>query len=151
MGTHYHGTTEEIQALNTYIKLMRAANTIQMRLEQRLTAFHLTENQFGTLEMLYHLGTTHQYVLGRKLFTSKGNITVLIDQLEKRSLVTRERDTKDRRLVGVQLTKLGVELVKSLLPDHVAAIVQLMASLTLVEQKNLASLCKKLGLGASGQ
>jgi MarR family transcriptional regulator, 2-MHQ and catechol-resistance regulon repressor len=148
MATHYDGSKDEIRALNAYITLMRAADSVRSVLERRLLSLNLTENQFGTLEMLYHLGPVHQHVLGRKLFTSKGNVTVLVDQLEKRALVKRERDGTDRRLVAVVLTNTGRELVESLLPDHVTVITELFSALEPGEQETLARLCKKLGLNA---
>lgn len=148
MPSHYNGTDDEIRALNTYIKLMRATNTIQTRLERRLAISNLTENQFGTLEMIYHLGAVHQHVLSQKLFTSKGNVTVLVDRLEKRGLVRRERSTDDHRLVSVHLTDAGRNLVETILPEHVTAIVELISVLKPKEQENLATLCKKLGVSA---
>ena len=46
---------------------------------------------------LLHLGPMHQRELGRKLLKSSGNITLVVDNLEKRGLVRREREREDRR------------------------------------------------------
>jgi MarR family transcriptional regulator, 2-MHQ and catechol-resistance regulon repressor len=148
MGTHYKGSAEEIRALDAYIKLMRAADSVRTALEHHLAAHDLTENQFGTLEAIYHLGALHQHELGRKLFTSKGNLTVLLDKLESRGLVRRERSSADRRLVAIHLTDAGRETVRSILPGHVARITALMNSLEPNEQRNLARFSKRLGLHA---
>jgi MarR family transcriptional regulator, 2-MHQ and catechol-resistance regulon repressor len=146
MGTRYRGTPDEVRALDAYIKLMRAAGSVNARLERRLEARGLTENQFGVLEVLLHLGPLAQHVLGSKLFTSRGNITVIVDNLERRGLVRRERGATDRRYITVHLTDPGRALIERLFPDHVAAIVAEFSALTPAEQERLGALCRKLGL-----
>jgi MarR family transcriptional regulator, 2-MHQ and catechol-resistance regulon repressor len=146
MGTRYKGTPTEVRALDAYIKLMRAANSVNARLERRLLGLGLTENQFGVLETLFHLGPLHQRELGQKLFTTGGNITMVIDNLEKRGLARRERGTADRRYVTVHLTDAGRDLIARIFPGHVAAIVAELAILSPAEQDELGRLCRKLGL-----
>jgi MarR family transcriptional regulator, 2-MHQ and catechol-resistance regulon repressor len=146
MGTRHHGPAHEILALDTYIKLMRCANSVQGHLEQRLARLGLTDNQFGVLEALLHLGPIAQHELGRALFTSRANITTIVDNLEKRALVQRVRDTVDRRYVTVHLTEAGRALIEEIFPGHVQAIVAEFTVLTPVEQEELGRLCKKLGL-----
>ena len=67
MGTHYRGTADEVRALDSYIKLMRAADSIAARIERLLKVQGLTISQFGVLEALYHLGPMCQRQLGTKL------------------------------------------------------------------------------------
>ncbi|MER3482987.1 MAG: MarR family transcriptional regulator [Meiothermus sp.] len=147
MGTKHRGTREEVRALDAYIKLMRAADTLQGVMDQRLGGLGLTENQFGVLETLLHLGPLHQNALGEKLLVSKGNVTVIVDNLERRGLVRRERDTHDRRHVTVGLTEQGRALIGQVFPGHVDLIVRALEVLEPGEQEILAALCKKLGLG----
>jgi MarR family 2-MHQ and catechol resistance regulon transcriptional repressor len=149
MPTHYRGTQAERRALDAYIKLMRATNSVTTHLERQLAAYDLTENQFGALEMLYHLGPTQQGTLSRKLFTTKGNVTALTDRLERLGFITRSRDDQDRRAVTVSLTDAGRTLVERILPGHVAEIVRLMDALEIEEQVQLGALCKKLGLSVA--
>lgn len=146
MGTHYKGTKEEVRALNTYIKLMRAAESVTARLNPRIASYGLTVSQFGVLEALYHLGPLCQHELAKKLLKSSGNITLVIDNLEKRGFVRRRRERVDRRLVRVRLTPRGRRLIQDIFPGHVAAIVREMSALTSREQDTLARLCRKLGL-----
>lgn len=150
MGTKYQGTPDEIRALNTYIKLTRAVNALEGRLNARACRGDLTISQFGVLEALYHLGRLSQREIGSKLLKSSGNITVVIDNLEKRGLVERERGVEDRRQVFVSLTPEGKDLIERVLPGHVAAIVAEMSVLTPEEQETLADLSKKVGLRENG-
>lgn len=115
------------------------------RLGQHGTLGNLTISQFGVLEALYHLGPMCQNDLAGKILKSSGNMTMVIDNLEKRSLVTRQRNPDDRRMVTVSLTKNGVDLIERILPEHVAAITDEMKILSPEEQIQLGELCRKLG------
>lgn len=134
-------------ALDTMIKLTRASNTLMARLARRNTHGELTESQFGTLETLYHLGPMSQTEICGKLLKSSGNTTLVVDNLEKHGLVHRRRDENDRRVVMVQLTDAGRELIAGLFPTHAAIVSEEMAVLTPDEQRQLGALCRKLGRG----
>ena len=83
--------------------------------------------------------------LGRKLVTSSGNITMVVDNLERRSLVRRVRDEADRRDLRVHLTPEGRKPIAKIFPGHVAAIVAELAPLSPGEQDELGRLWRKLG------
>ena len=146
MPTRYAGPEREVRALNAFIKLLRAADSVTGRLNQHLTEAGLTMSQFGTLEALLHLGPLCQKELGEKLLKSSGNVTMVVDNLERRGLVRRERDTQDRRYVTVHLTEAGEKLIRELFPRHAAAIAAEMGALSAEEQDELGRLCRKLGL-----
>lgn len=150
MPTHYTGTREEILALNTFIKLTRATESLNARLAQRNTHPGLTTSQFGVLEVLYHLGPMCQSELGSKLLKSGGNITLVIDNLEKHGLVHRERGIEDRRFITVSLTDAGRALITEVLPGHVQAITEEMSVLSNDELRELGDLCRKLGTAEVG-
>ncbi|MBC8123493.1 MAG: winged helix-turn-helix transcriptional regulator [Gemmatimonadaceae bacterium] len=145
MGTRYQGTPEEVLALDTYIKLVRATSSVTARIHRHLTAAGLSASQFGVLEALLHLGPLCQRDLAQKLLTSGGNITMVVDNLEKRDLVRRERTTEDRRFICIHLTETGQEMISQLFPHHVEAVIETMAVLTATQQEELGRLCRQLG------
>src|SRR5918912_1458253 len=130
MGTKYRGSAAEVRALDALIKLSRAAESTDARLAGLLDEAGLTDGQFGVLETLYHLGPLHQRELGAKLLRSSGNVTLVVDNLEKRGLVRRERGVEDRRFVTVHLTEAGRRLIARLFPRHAARITAEMNVLT---------------------
>lgn len=150
MGTKYQGSAEEIRALDAYIKLTRATESIRTRTSAHLHGRGLSVTQFAVLEALYHLGELSQVELSRKLLTSTGNITTVLQNLEKRGLICRRRSTEDQRFIYVSITESGSTLVAQILPAHVRGIVDDMSALTPEEQVTLAALCRKLGLKQSG-
>jgi MarR family transcriptional regulator, 2-MHQ and catechol-resistance regulon repressor len=146
MGTKYQGTPEEVAALDAYIKLTRASESVFNRTNAHLADCELSTSQFAVLEALYHLGTLSQVELAHKLLKSTGNITLVLQNLEKRDLICRERSQQDQRYVHVSMTDGGRELIARILPAHVQGIVRAMGILTAEEQAELARLCRKLGI-----
>ena len=138
------------RALGLYGRRMRASDSVQAPLDRRLESLGLTEGQFGVLEILFHLGPQSAGALSRKSFRSGGHITTVLDNLERRKLVTRERLPEDRRTVIVRLTPAGRRLIAKLFPGHAAAIAAALAVLSPAEQSKLAELLKKLGRAQGG-
>jgi len=149
MSTRHTGKAAQARALATFVKLMRATDSVRSRLQRQLAAHGLTPTQFGILEALLHLGPLNQRDLGRKLLLSKGNITIVVNHLERRRLVRRVAHPADRRQSVVHLTRPGRSFIRTFFPSHAAAIARELAVLTAPEQEELGRLCRKLGLGGS--
>ncbi len=145
MATHHQGTDKEKRALDAFITLMRAADSLTARLSQGLSRHDLTASQFGILETLLHLGPLCQKELAHKLLVSGGNVTIVVDNLEERGLVTRTRSTSDRRLVTVALTPAGRKHIEAVFPRHLTTIVDHFGILSPAEQATLRRLCRTLG------
>ncbi|HEX2988579.1 MAG TPA: MarR family winged helix-turn-helix transcriptional regulator [Chloroflexota bacterium] len=145
MPTHYRGDEKEVLALDAFIKLTRAMESVGSRLFACGCLGDLTTSQFSVLEALYHLGPMNQTEVSSKLLKSTSNMVTVIDNLENRGLVRRQRDQRDRRSVVVILTDSGSEVIARVLPLHVEAIVKEMSVLTPGEQRELGRLCRKLG------
>ncbi len=133
-------------ALNMWVKLARAYETFNRRSVENIRTFGLTEPQFAVLECLGHLGPLTTGELCQKMLVSGGNMTVVIDNLEKESLVERIRSRDDRRSIRVQLSGKGKKLFDEIFVQHAAHIKSLAGVLTKAEQQELSGLLKKLGL-----
>jgi MarR family transcriptional regulator, 2-MHQ and catechol-resistance regulon repressor len=138
-----------IEALRVYVKLLRAAKAVVMRLEPGLARAGLTLTQLGVLEAVLHKGPLTQRELGRKVLTSAGNMTDVIDKLEHRGLVSRSRQPGDRRAVRVELTAEGRRSIEALFPTHAGRIGAAMGGLSIAELRELGALLRKLGLAAA--
>jgi MarR family 2-MHQ and catechol resistance regulon transcriptional repressor len=150
MGTHYDGGADERRALDTFIKLMRAADSVSAAVGRPMAAAGLTSSQFGVLEALLHLGPLSQAGLAAKLLRSGSNITTVVDNLEARGLVRRTRRATDRRAVDVSLTAEGGRLIRRLFPTHARRITEAFATLSARDQERLGALCRTLGRSLSG-
>lgn len=146
MGSHYNGSTEEVRALDTYIKLVRCTDSINSVINLFLSKVNLSESQFFILDALFHLGDLAQKDLAKKLLKSGGNITMVVDNLEEKGFVKRLRGKTDRRLFYVHLTESGKKLIKNVLPDFVKMLTKEIKIITSSDQIELQRLCKKLGI-----
>src|SRR5258708_33828909 len=144
MPTHYRGTAQERAALDAYIKLMRAADSVTARLDPLMRAAALAVGQFGALEALLRRGPLCQRDLGRKLLRSGGNITVVVGNLARRGLVRRHRGPQDRRFVTVTLTDKGRRLIGGIFPRHVRHVVRERGALSPPGQAGLGRPCPPL-------
>jgi len=106
----------------------------------------LTTSQFGVLEALLHLGNLTSRELSAKILKTKGNMTMVIDNLEKKGYVERLFCPEDRRKQFIRLTEYGREVITEVFPRRAVEIDNRMSALTEIELQQLGSLCKKMGL-----
>ncbi len=137
-----------VAAVQVYVKLMRASRAVTLRVEARLTGAGLTTTQLGVLEAILHKGRLTPRDLGRKVLTSAGNMTDVLDKLECRGLLRRVPSCTDRRSVEVELTDAGRRQIAGLFPDHARDIARAIGPLTSAELRTLGDLLRRVGLEA---
>ena len=122
MPTRYKGSARDVRALDAFIKLMRASESLTLKLNR---------------------------ALGAKLLRSNANMTTVLDNLEREGFIRREKARGDRRVTTISLTPDGKRRIEKVFPHHAARIAESMGVLSASEQEELGRLCKKLGLEAS--
>ena len=98
------------------------------------------------LECLGHLGPLTLGELSKKQLVSGGNITCVVDNLEKEGFVERVPSKEDRRAIVAQLTPKGKKLFDNIFLQHAKYITKISSVLKEREQQELSRLLKKLGL-----
>lgn len=94
------------------VGLLRTNDLFQYRFGQLFREYGLTQPQYNVLRILRGEGAPLPCLeIAARMITVVPAITSLIDKLEKRGLVTRERCTEDRRVWYVALTEAGTELL----------------------------------------
>jgi MarR family 2-MHQ and catechol resistance regulon transcriptional repressor len=148
--TEHYGRSADI-ALTTWVKLARAFSVFSHKTDEQIRSFGLTQAQFGVLEILGHKGPLTLGELCGKRLVSGGNMTVVVDHLERDGLVERRRSTEDRRSIRVHLTRKGKALFSEVFPRHAAYVADLASVLSERELLQLGGLLKKLGTGLSSR
>ncbi|MGD0310414.1 MAG: MarR family transcriptional regulator [Acidobacteriota bacterium] len=99
-----------------FLNLQRTADAFLRVFEAALKPFGLTHTQYNVLRILRGagLGGLLCREVAERMITRDPDITRLIDRLEARGLVTRSRDTKDRRVILTRITDEGLRLLKEL-------------------------------------
>ncbi len=132
-------------ALDTWVKLARAFSTVEKKSIENIRSFGLTQPQFSVLDVLGHLGPMKVGQICNKMLVSGGNMTLVLDNLEKSDLIERLHSKDDRRAIVVQLTKKGKDLFNSIFSKHADFISDTFEPISNSEQKDLGKLLKKLG------
>jgi MarR family 2-MHQ and catechol resistance regulon transcriptional repressor len=125
--------------------LLRAEATVRKRVAAELNREGVSPAGFSVLVVLTTAGGSAELkTLRRRLGWSKANATEVTATLQERGLVRRRRDHGDRRLVIVDLTYAGRELVERLFPEHSDRVTRAFGALDETEKRSLAELCRKL-------
>lgn len=125
--------------------LLRAEVAVRRRLAVELTREGLSAAGFSVLVVLTTAGGSLELrTLRRRLGWSKANATEVTATLQARDLVWRRRDPADRRIVLVDLTPAGRDLVERLFPEHSDRVTRAFGALDEGEKRSLAELCRKL-------
>jgi len=133
------------EALKLWIVLARAYGAVEHRAAADAARHDLTLAEFGVLEALYHKGPLLLGDLQRRILVSSGGITYLVNQLERRGLVRRERCPDDGRARYASLTGKGVALVKRVFPEHARVVAEALGGLTRAQQRDATRLLRVLG------
>ncbi len=135
---------EQAAGFAAWMTMMRVHQQIQQRVIDLMALHGLTLAQFDVLLRLhYEEGITQQQLADRMLVT-KGNMTGLIDRMERQGWVERRADEQDRRSHLLYLTESGRSKIIEILPQHKNQIWDLMNLLSPGQQKNLLELLQQL-------
>ncbi|MEN8150232.1 MAG: MarR family transcriptional regulator [Planctomycetota bacterium] len=123
---------------------------IDRLITRHLERHGLSKTRFSTLEALVHHPDRclTPAELADRTGITRAAMTTVLDGLEKRGLVARERREGDRRLVHVRLTGKGAGFLEGILPDHYRGLCSIMKRLTATERETLTRLYDKIASGA---
>jgi len=102
-------------------------------------------SDFVVLEVLLHKGAQPVNAIGEKVLLTSGSISTAVQRLEKKGLVRRERSAEDARVVLVQLTEDGRNLIDTSFEAHSTNLDQLFDTLDETEREQFAALMRKVG------
>ena len=98
------------------VSLHRTADVINGRFSDMLKPYGLSATQFNALRILRGAGdggrTCSQ--IAQRMINRDPDITRLLDRLERRGLVVRSREGRDRRVIITRINQAGLDLLQSL-------------------------------------
>ena len=124
----------------------RIMEHVDRALEAKFEEFQMSRASFDVLAALRRSGKPYKLTqrdLMRSLFRTSGSMSLRIDSLQKQGLVVRSPDKEDRRSVFVTLTPKGVELLETVIPEHLENESSLVAGLNRAERSQLVALLRK--------
>jgi DNA-binding MarR family transcriptional regulator len=99
-----------------FVALLRTADQLQWRAAEMFKRHGLSPTQYNALRILRGAGPEGLACseVGERMINRDPDITRLLDRLERRGLIQRSREQKDRRVIKVRITPAGLDLLKSL-------------------------------------
>ena len=140
---------QDSSGVHLWLVLMKAFQALFPHAEQSIKRTELGDSDFRVLEALLHKGPLPANTIGPKVWLTPGSISVAVDRLVKKGLVSRKDHPDDRRVRRVELTQKGRALITRGFGEHAAAMENVADVLSKKERLILLRLLKKLGKHAA--
>lgn len=124
------------------IALSRVNQQINQRTRETITKEGITMGQFGVLEALYHKGDLTINEIIDKVLSTSGNMTVVINNLEKSLLIEKAMNKEDHRSAIIKITDKGKKLIEKIFPLHLKNIEGALRRYSKEDKKELLGLLK---------
>lgn len=99
-----------------FVAILRAADSLSQQPDQIIRGAGLTSAQYNVLRILR--GAEPEglpcNVIGERMISRDPDMTRMLDRMEKRDLITRQRQKDDRRVIKTRVTEEGLKLLKKL-------------------------------------
>ena len=140
---------DKVSGTQLWLVLIKAYHSLLGFTEHTLKDSGLGESEFRILEALLHKGPMPVNTIGPKVFLTPGSISVAVDRLLKRGLVTRTNSSEDRRVRVVDLTASGRRLIDQVFAAHSRQVDRLAEVLSPKERRQIARGLKAFGKAAA--
>lgn len=146
-GLYQPETYQASESVGYLIKVLY--HSLQRTIDQRMQEHDLTAMQWGPLLLLSKGKGDTAAELARDMGTDTGAMTRMLDRLQAKDLIQRRRSEEDRRVVHLELTAAGHEVVARIPPGLCSAMNEHLTGFTADELEQLKSLLRRMI--ASGQ
>src|SRR6476619_4271742 len=136
---------QDTSGVHVWLVLMKAFRALMPHAAESIARTALGDSDFRVLEVLLHKGPLPVNTVGPKVWLTPGSISVAVDRLVEKGLVSREDHPDDRRVRQVELTAKGRALITRGFREHAAAMETAISVLSKNERLTLLRLLKKLG------
>jgi len=131
--------------MHTWLIMLKAFQAMSRYLWPPILKLGLGDSDFRVLELLLHKGPTPVNAIGPKVDLNPGSVSVAVDRLYKKGLVSRVECPSDRRVRTVSITPQGREFFVPLFRQHAALVKRAFQDISPEDQKRLQELLKKIG------
>jgi len=142
-------TRQDSTGVHVWLVFMKAFQALLPHAARSIKRTELGDSDFRVLEALLHKGPLPVNTIGPKVWLTPGSISVAVDRLVKKGLVSRKDHPDDRRVRQVELTAKGRALIGRGFQEHSAAMETSVRVLSKNERLTLLRLLKKLGKHAA--
>jgi DNA-binding MarR family transcriptional regulator len=129
-----------------FLNLWRTYDCLKALEEDLFANYQLSAQQYNALRLLRSASpaSMQTLALGKRLISRSPDTTRMLDRLEQRELIVRERRSENRRVVEIAITKQGLDLLDEMAEDVQAMHKRQLGHLNLAEQQELTALLKRI-------
>ncbi|WP_026613918.1 MarR family winged helix-turn-helix transcriptional regulator [Ensifer aridi] len=142
--TEHHHFPWDHPRFRSWIAVARACQLMQQTLTRALAHLDIKPPHLDILINLYRFEGITQQELARKLLVGRSNMSMLLPQLEKRGLIERRGDERDKRILRLSLTSEGRTLTEEAMEIQTALIDKSLAADTIDECTVIAQSMERL-------
>ena len=139
----------DLSGVHVWLVLMKAFRAVAGYVEPKLRESGLGESDFRILEVLIHKGPLPVNTIGPIVDLTPGSISIAVERLVAKGLVSRVESTEDRRVRIVTLTPRGKELIAAAFRKHSGQMKIVFSELSPEELRGLEAALKKVGTRAA--
>ncbi len=131
-------------SLNTFVGLNRTLDHLMKIVKTDVQRYGLNVTEFAVMELLYNKGDQPIQRIGNRVLIASSSITYVVDKLEEKGCVVRQRNEKDKRVTNASLTDKGRSMMDEIFPNHASTLESTFSVLTDEEITVLQTTLKKL-------
>lgn len=145
----HHHPELDISSVEVCMAFLWTSAEVYDAYDAHFGSYRLSMGKFTVLMLLEHCGSQEMTPsdCAERLGVTRGTITGLLDGLERENLVKRAPHSGDRRMLAIQITQKGQQLLNEMLPEHYRRTSALMSHLTEAERQTLIELLAKVRAG----
>src|SRR5947207_13945671 len=140
---------QDASGVHVWLVFMKAFQALVPHAAGSIERTKLGDSDFRVLEVLLHKGPLPVNTIGPKVWLTPGSISVAVDRLVRKGLVSRKDHPDDRRVRRVELTPKGRALIARGFQEHAGAMKTAVSVLSTTERLTLLRLSKRLGKHAA--
>jgi MarR family 2-MHQ and catechol resistance regulon transcriptional repressor len=133
------------EAIHTWLIMMKASQAVARYALPPVLAEGLGDSDFRVLDVLLHRGPMPVNAIGPKVDLNPGSVSVAVDRLYRKGLVSRVESESDRRVRTVSLTEKGRRVFVPIFRQHAALIKRAFHDVSPDEQHQIEEVLKKIG------
>lgn len=136
------------ESLKAFVGIKRTNDILEKLVKNDAQQYGLNISEFAVMELLYHKGPQPINRIQERILIANSSTTYILDKLEKKNYIIRERDENDRRSMKAALTEEGDNLISSIFPAHSELLTDLFSALSDEELSAFREMLKKISANA---
>lgn len=132
-------------SLKAFVVIMKASKTLEELVKKDIAEHGMKMSDFAILEALYHKGRQTIKQISEAVLINTGSITYVIDKLEKNNYLERIHCKDDRRVVYIEVTEKGKQVMDEIFPKHQKMIEEIFSDISDEHKQIIIDTVKTVG------